>query len=308
MKTVKIILTALAVGCFSVSNLLGGNFKEMNREKLTPQEEAVIWGKATEAPYSGEYDKLFKDGIYVCKACGAVLYRSTDKFDSGCGWPAFDDAFPNAVKRVPDPDGRRTEIVCARCGAHLGHVFEGERLTDKNTRHCVNSISMKFIPAENIETAIVAGGCFWGVEELMRRQDGVFSVVSGYSGGKTENPDYREVCSVGTGHLEAVEVLFDKTKISYPEVLRLFFEIHDFTQTNGQGPDLGPQYLSAVFYLNDAQRQAAEGVVKQLEAKGYKVATALKKASKFWQAEDYHQRYYERKGSQPYCHMRKKIF
>ncbi len=112
---------------------------------LTPEEEYVIKGKGTEAPFTGEYDNLFKDGVFICRRCNTLLFSAKAKFDSGCGWPSFDENYPNAVKQIPDADGQRTEIVCAYCGAHLGHVFEGEHLTEKNTRHCVNSLSIRFI-------------------------------------------------------------------------------------------------------------------------------------------------------------------
>lgn len=243
-------------------------------------------------------------GHTFCKQGGNPLYRSEDKFDSRCGWPSFDDEIPGAVKRVPDADGRRTEIVCARCGAHLGHVFTGEGLTPKNTRHCVNSISMEFIPAEElkIDTAIFAGGCFWGVEYYMKKAPGVLAVESGYIGGKVEDPSYEEVCEGNTGHVEAVRVLFDTSKTDYETLTKLFFEIHDPTQQDHQGPDYGEQYRSEIFYNSPEQKAVAEKLIQELKEKGYAVVTRLAPTTTFWVAEDYHQNYYTRKGTLPYCH------
>ena len=125
----------------------------MKYNKLTPEESYVILNKGTEMPFTGEYDKFFKKGTFICRQCNNPLYHSGDKFDSGCGWPAFDDEIPNSVRRVPDADGRRTEIVCNNCDGHLGHVFTGERLTEKNTRHCVNSLSIRFVSEEESSPA-----------------------------------------------------------------------------------------------------------------------------------------------------------
>jgi peptide-methionine (R)-S-oxide reductase len=118
----------------------------MNYNKLTPEEERVIVNKATEVPFTGKYDNFYEEGTFICRRCNTPLYSSKSKFDAGCGWPSFDENFPNSVERVPDPDGIRTEIQCANCGGHLGHEFLGERITDKNVRECVNSLSLRFIP------------------------------------------------------------------------------------------------------------------------------------------------------------------
>lgn len=156
--------------------------------------------------------------------------------------------------------------------------------------------------------AIFAAGCFWGVQFYFEREKGVLSSEVGYIGGHTENPTYEEVCSHTTGHLESIEVTFDSEKITYEDLVKLFFEIHDFTQTDGQGPDIGNQYLSRIFHINEDQKQIAEKIIKELESKGYKVATTLEKAETFYKAEEYHQNYYDKTGGEPYCHIRKKIF
>lgn len=282
--------------------------KNMKYNKLTPEEERVIVHKGTERPFSGAYYNLKAEGFYTCKRCDAPLYRSGDKFDSGCGWPSFDDEIPGAIKRIPDADGIRIEIRCANCDAHLGHVFSGEGLTDKNTRHCVNSISLNFIPLEKTERAIFASGCFWGTEYYLQKTRGVLQATVGYTGGHTKNPSYEEVCSGTTGHAEAVEVIFDPAKVSYEDLAKLFFETHDPTQVNGQGPDIGEQYRSEIFYLDEKQKETAQKLIDILKSRGYKVSTRLTKASTFWKAENYHQDYYLKNKGTPYCHMYTKRF
>lgn len=276
----------------------------MAQDKLTRLEKHVLLDKGTELPFTGKYTDFKGKGTYLCRQCGAPLYRSEDKFHSGCGWPSFDDEIPGAVKRVPDQDGRRTEIVCNTCGAHLGHVFLNEGFTDKQTRHCVNSTSMKFVPDKEqaIDTAIFAGGCFWGVEYYMRKLPGVLSVESGYIGGEKEDPSYEEVSNKDTGHAEAVRIEFDPLQTTYEALAKLFFEIHDPTQLDRQGPDVGEQYRSEVFYTNPEQKAVAEKLIRELKDKGYDVVTRITPATHFWPAEDYHQNYYERKGTSPYCH------
>lgn len=312
MKTTTIfylfLFISLIVSCGSNPN--NSTTKNMKYNELSPEEEQVIIHKGTEYPYTGEYLNNKRSGTYICKRCDSPLYRSSDKFDSQCGWPSFDDEIEGAVKRVPDADGRRTEIICANCGAHLGHVFVGEGFTKRNTRHCVNSISMKFVPEENknLSKAYFASGCFWGTEYYFMKAKGVKHTAVGFMGGHVDNPTYQQVCGKETGHFELTEVEYDTTLTSYDELVRLFFETHDFTQTNGQGPDIGPQYRSCIFYSTNDEKFIAEKYIRILEDKGYKVATMLKPVSVFWKAEDYHQQYYEHKGDKPYCHRYKKIF
>ena len=288
----------------------------MSYKELTPQEQQVILHKGTERPFTGEYDDFFETGLYVCKQCSAPLYNSQDKFPSHCGWPSFDDEIEGAIRREVDADGRRTEILCQNCDGHLGHVFEGEMLTSKNVRHCVNSISMQFISAQELakqsgstlKKAYFAGGCFWGVEHLLQQVNGVVSVVSGYMGGDVENPSYEQVCGKKTGHLETVEVLYNPQQSSFETLAKLFFEIHDPTQKDRQGPDIGPQYGSAIFVNDDEERIISNNLVAELKSKGYDVVTQILPMHTFWRAEEFHQDYYVRTGKHPYCHSYVKRF
>ncbi len=284
-------------------------------KKLTKEENHVIINKGTERPFTGKYENHEKEGVYTCKQCGSELYTSDTKFNAHCGWPSFDEEIKGAVTRVLDADGRRTEITCTHCGGHLGHVFEGEYHTPKNTRHCVNSISLDFKPVDldakkesKTEIAYFASGCFWGTEFHIQKQDGVISTEVGYMGGHIKDPSYQDVCSGRTGHAEAVKVVFDPRKISYRDLAILFFETHDPSQLNRQGPDIGSQYRSAVFYTQDDHKLTIEELSNILESNGVDVVTEIEKAGVFYSGEKYHQDYYQKKGGTPYCHVYQKKF
>ena len=311
MRQSCIILLTLAASALMVSPSCSRSV--MSEEKVTmksetwntlsPEAEHVVAGCGTEPPFSGKFLQHKEDGTYTCARCAAPLFASDTKFDSGSGWPSFDDTLPGAVRELPDTDDHRVEIRCARCDGHLGHVFRDEGMTDKNTRHCVNSLSLGFNDGPR-EIAFFAGGCFWGVEHLLAATPGVLDVDSGYMGGSVANPSYEAVCAGQTGHAEAVRVIFDPTKTTFETLAKLFFEIHDPTQMDGQGPDLGNQYRSAVFFTHDAQKETTLALVKRLEKMGLNVATEVTPAGIFWPAEDYHQDYYEKTGKVPYCHAR----
>lgn len=272
---------------------------------------SVVEDKGTERPFSGEYDQFGESGTYLCRQCGLALFRSQTKFHSGCGWPSFDEEIKGSVAYQPDVDGRRTEILCARCKAHLGHVFSGEGMTAKNTRHCVNSLSLDFVADQTVTDtgeAILAAGCFWGVEYLFKQLPGVLKTVVGYTGGHKTHPTYKEVCSGGTGHYEAIRVVYDTSKLSYAEVIKYFFEIHNPAEVDGQGPDRGEQYRSVIFYYDEQQKQTAHQLIDKLASMGHRVATQTLPVSIFWPAEEYHQNYYAKTGHTPYCHVYEKKF
>lgn len=283
--------------------------------KLTPQEAKIIIEKGTEAPFSGEYENLYEDGIFACRQCGRPLFDAKAKFDAQCGWPAFDDTFPLAVKEFIDADGTRTEIVCARCNGHLGHVFRGEQFTQKNTRHCVNSLSIRFVPKSEQEgytnrpenklqlrEIVLGGGCFWCIEAAMMRVPGILSATSGYAGGTVSNPTYESVCSGETGHAEVVKVIFDEGTISLQKLLDIFFKIHDPTTKDRQGNDVGTQYRSVIFYMNSEEKLEIEQYIgKKQQEYNSPIVTEILPLPAFFEAEKYHQRYFEKNPYAGYC-------
>jgi len=261
---------------------------------LSPDEKSIIKYKGTEAPFTGEYNDFFEVGVFICKACEAPLYESNTKFNSGCGWPSFDDELARAIVRYEDLSGERvrTEICCAKCDGHLGHVFEGEQITAKNRRHCVNSLSIKFIPHNHLQTATFGAGCFWHVEKLFRENTGVYLANSGYMGGDTLNPTYKKICMGDTNHAEVVRINFNPKVISYIDLLDIFWKNHNPTTLNQQGADVGTQYRSVIFYYSDLQKVSAEKSMKDVQSNYSKpIVTQIMPKDKFYRAEEYHQNY-----------------
>ncbi len=279
------------------------------KQKLSPEQYYILREKGTEKPFTGKWLLNKEKGVYKCAGCGEALFTDDMKFDSHCGWPSFDKEIAGGkIKQTVDNSLGRTriEITCANCGGHLGHIFD-DGPTETGQRYCVNSLALEFVPEDKkTEEITLGGGCFWCIEAVFDDLKGVISAESGYSGGTTENPTYKEVCTRNTAHAEVVNITYNPNEISLEEILEVFFSVHNPTQLNRQGEDIGTQYRSAIFYHNQKQKEIAENVIASLEKEKVfsdKIVTEITEFKKFYKAENYHQQYFELNQSQPYCAM-----
>lgn len=321
---------------------MSANNSDDAKKRLTSMQFHVTQQCGTEPPFHNEFWDNKKQGIYVDVVSGEPLFSSLDKFDSGTGWPSFtkplkDTSIVNVVDDSHNMD--RVEVRSKKANSHLGHLFDDGPMPT-GQRYCINSASLRFIPAEDLERegygeykklfdqpksgiglskssgktnsdyelATFAAGCFWGVESLFKQVKGVLETTVGYTGGTASNPTYRQVCTGITGHAEAVQIKYDPKVVSYEELLSLFWRMHDPTTPNRQGPDVGTQYRSVIFYHNEEQRKVAERSKEEFDRSGVytnKAATQIVPASTFYEAEDYHQDYFEKQGGGA-CHTLRK--
>ena len=292
------------------------------KKKLTPEQYEVTQNDATEAPFKNAYWDSKKAGIYVDIVSGEPLFSSIDKFDSGTGWPSFFTSLEtqNIIERKDRKLFRmRTEVRSKQADGHLGHVFQ-DGPTPTGLRYCINSAALRFIEAQKLKEegyekfaapfrATLAGGCFWGVEEIFRKHPGILETTVGYTGGTLQNPTYEDVKTGKTGHAETIDIIFDPQKISYEAVLKYFFRLHNPTTLNQQGNDIGTQYRSAIFYHDAKQKQIAIKVKEEVQKSGKwkgQVVTEIVHASPFYKAEDDHQKYLQKNPNGYTCHYLRK--
>lgn len=297
------------------------------KTKLTPMQYTCTQEAGTERPFENQYWNNKEPGIYVDVVTGEPLFSSLDKYDSGTGWPSFTRPIEDnhlTLKADHEMAVERTEVRSKAGDSHLGHVFDDGPKEAGGKRYCMNSASLNFIPVDKMkekgygrflfpfatkkgwEIATLAGGCFWGVEELIDKEKGVIETEVGYTGGKLKNATYKDVHLGTTGHAEAVRILFDPKVLSYEDLLLYFFKLHDPTTLNQQGNDKGSQYRSAIFYNSEKQKEIAEKVKARVEkSHAWKkpLTTEITEASDFWSAEESHQKYLVKNPGGYTCHF-----
>lgn len=300
------------------------------KAKLSSLEYEVTQHCATEPAFNNKYWDSKELGLYVDKISGVPLFVSLKKFDSGSGWPSFTEAIASSsiVKTRDISVGmERIELKSKNSKAHLGHLFNDGPKLEGGLRYCINSASLNFIKYDdlkkdfyepylylfeniNTESIVLSGGCFWGMEELFRKIEGVLYTKVGYSGGFMDNPNYEKVKTGKTGHAESILINFDTKKTNLENILNYFFTIHDPTTHDRQGNDIGTQYRSEIFYTSDSQKNIIDAIIKKIEnLKVWKkpLATAVEQLNRFYDAEEYHQKYLEKNPGGYTCHFERKF-